>query len=188
MSLKECHIAWVWCVAFNFRSLHRPQWISFELDDVFNSLHFTQQKLHLQVCCDNTILRKGPSSSIAPFTGWAKSRYTESIYYTLCTVYLILTHLVLARPIWFAWNLMHRDMASLDVLQLSPAASFTSRLISDFRMWACNYFFLKDKWMGENNACYQFRPTAKVTVIRKGFSVTRFDKKKCYTSHTLLGI
>ena len=45
---------------------------------------------------------------------------------------------------------MYGDMASLSVLQLSAAASFTSRLISDFRTWACNYFFLKDNWMGKN--------------------------------------
>jgi hypothetical protein len=73
---------------------------------------------------------------------------------------------------------MYREMASLNVSQLTATASFTSRLINDFRTWACYYFFLKDNWMGGKNAHYQFKPTAKITLIRKCFSVTRFDKTK----------
>jgi hypothetical protein len=139
-------------VAFNLKTLYRPQWISFETDDVFNPVHFIPQKLHLSVCCDNTILRNGPSSFTAPCTVRDQSDLPAV--------------------------LMYHDMASYNVLHLSAAAAFTSRLISDFRTWASYYFFLKDNWMEKINAYYQFRPTAKITLIPKCFSVTRFDKKK----------
>ena len=102
--------------------------------------------------CDNTILRNESSSFITPFTVREDHSDMPEV-------------------------LMHRDMASLNVLQLSATASFTSLLISDFQTWACIYFFLKDNWMGKKSY-YQFRPTAKITLIRKCFSVTRFNKKK----------
>lgn len=73
--------------------------------------------------------------------------------------------------------LMHRDMASLNVLQLSATASFTSLLISIFKRGLVVISSLRTNGWGKKSY-YQFRPTAKITLIRKCFSVTRFNEKK----------
>jgi hypothetical protein len=44
------------------------------------------------------------------------------------------------------------------------------------------HYFLKDNWMGKN-AYYQFRPTAKIDLIRQVFVVKRFNKNKLHLRH-----